>query len=159
MLKTKSISINETKIVLTQLSGLDYLDYLEFLNNQTPPEMPEIPDIDLSKVHTEEEKLKAEKQLLKCSTLNNKFIFQTQCRLVAYGVYRNEEFSSLRAEALNDEHHIDLVHHHVMRNYLGSAVKTLHDDMCDLSGMLKPEDTEIDKEKEPLSQELTDPKS
>jgi hypothetical protein len=129
-LKSSIVKINDIDVPIHQLSGLDRFEFTEFVSHiDYPPELKE-PSGDAPI----EEKGAYLKEGPKLVARWNKINFQTQSRLVAYGIKTHDE-------------DIDKKHQWVMRSFAQDDVSMLHLEIAKLSGMYIEKKESDDTEK------------
>ncbi len=124
-LKTKEIKIDEHKITITQLSGLERYDYLDYLTDIPRPVHPVRPEEGAS----EEESDNYLHELSALQKAWNKVMFIGASRLVAYGC-KHDAFD---IEDLEERHIF------VQENLSVEQINILHREIAEFSGIPIPE--------------------
>ena len=120
-LKSKEVDLDEHKIIITQLSGLERYDYLDYLTDLPRPDEPVKPAEDASEKENEN-------YLHELSSLQkkwNKLLFIASSRLVAYGC----KHGVFEIEDLEERHQF------VMANLSDEQVRQLHVKIAEMSGI------------------------
>ncbi|MBM5067025.1 hypothetical protein HYO03_13370 [Vibrio parahaemolyticus] len=120
-LKTKTVTINEVSVTITQLSGLERLDFMDFCSGISEPERPPKPDENANEEEQERYLIDLNKYTQRWFRIN----FIVQSRLVAYG-YR---------DGVED---IEERHKQIMSLMTPEQVETLHYEIASFSGLPVP---------------------
>lgn len=144
-LKTKTVTINDSEVQISQLSGLARFDFLDYCSSKEHPNQPVNPGENATKEQVEQYELEMTRCYQKWQRLN----FDCQARLVAYGMPTDED--------------LDTRHKNVMSTMTPELVKQFHDEIAVFSGMPLPDaESEQPSEEEPdldvQSAEPVDPK-